>query len=82
MILELDDIFQKKGYSEQEFRLDIAITLYQKKWQLRLVPLKLRVSQKLNLKRHYKSVGFCRSLMPMQHSLLNDEFLTLQIIAL
>ena len=31
MVLDLDDLFQKKGYSEKEFRLDMAITLYQRK---------------------------------------------------
>lgn len=31
MVLELDDLLDKKGYSESDFRLDIAITLYQRK---------------------------------------------------
>jgi Uncharacterised protein family (UPF0175) len=31
MVLELDDLLDKKGYSENDFRLDIAVTLYQRK---------------------------------------------------
>jgi predicted HTH domain antitoxin len=30
MVLELDDLLPKKGYSEQDFRLDTAILLYQR----------------------------------------------------
>jgi Uncharacterised protein family (UPF0175) len=31
MILELDDILNNESYSEKDFRLDMAITLYQRK---------------------------------------------------
>ena len=30
MVLELEDLFQKNGYSEKEFRLDMAILVYQR----------------------------------------------------
>ena len=31
MVLELEDLFQKNGYSEKDFRLDMAILVYQRK---------------------------------------------------
>ncbi len=31
MVLELDDLLNETGYSEKDFRLDMAITLYQRK---------------------------------------------------
>lgn len=31
MVLELEDLFQKNGYSENDFRLDMAIMVYQRK---------------------------------------------------
>jgi predicted HTH domain antitoxin len=31
MVLELEDLFQKNGYSETDFRIDMAILVYQRK---------------------------------------------------
>ena len=31
MVLELEDLFQQNGYSEKDFRLDMAILVYQRK---------------------------------------------------
>ena len=31
MVIELEDLFQKNGYSEKDFRLDMAILVYQRK---------------------------------------------------